>query len=169
MLNLTLGSRPVRQFHALSGFYAVQKKLNLSSRANVTKLWETGQQLCLESDSSILGQNCFQLPYMVTLISDALCLKNVEINFGPGDITWTLGAALVEGEYLWHSNFQSQTGIFSLQGKEIASSPILLFILLLFLLFIVYFSQIKLPMLGRKIPPVGTSLPSYLTSKRQPE
>lgn len=172
MLNLTSGSHPVRQFHALSGFYALQKKLNLSSRANMTKVWETGQHLCLESEHdepSTLGQDCFRLPYMASLISDALCLRNVEINFGPGDITWTLGAALVEGEYLWLSNFQSQNSILSLKGKEIVSSPILLFILLLCLLFIVYRSQIKLPMLGRKIPPVGASLPSYLSSKRQPE
>ncbi|RVX18658.1 hypothetical protein CK203_006468 [Vitis vinifera] len=94
----------------------------------MTEIWERGQQLCSRSDAhfgSISGnyarQFCFSVPYLASLIEDGLCLGDAEINFGPGDVSWTLGAALVEGEYLWLS-----------------------------LLLIVYCSQIKLPMPGKR-------------------
>lgn len=158
MVNLTAVAHPTARFHALSGFFAVYDKLNLSGRATLPKIWEKGQQLCSKSWSYQTGnsqngyfawQYCFRVPYMASLVEDALCLGDKEIVFGPPDITWTLGAALVEGEYLWSSTSRSQTTILTL-NTEVASSPIFVLVLLLFLLLVVYCSQVKLPMIGKK-------------------
>ncbi|MFS7907161.1 putative nucleoside phosphatase GDA1/CD39, SWEET sugar transporter [Helianthus anomalus] len=40
---------------------------------------------------------------MVSLLENTLCVGDKEIIFGPGDVSWTLGAALVEGKDLWLS------------------------------------------------------------------
>ncbi|KAK3033499.1 hypothetical protein RJ639_032728 [Escallonia herrerae] len=106
-LKLTAFTRSVARFHALSGFFAVYSMLNLSQRANLTKVWDEGQQLCARSwaglpsnftNQKYAGQYCFRLPYLAAIIEDALCLGDKEITFGPGDVSWTLGAALLEGE-----------------------------------------------------------------------
>ncbi|KAJ9140293.1 hypothetical protein P3X46_030957 [Hevea brasiliensis] len=163
ILNLT--AYPTGRFHALSGFFAIYNTLDLVPRANLTKTWERGEQLCSQSwgDSSNIsrnqnyfGQYCFRVPYVASLLEDALCLGGKEIVF----------AALVEGEYLWLSI--SKTSISSLKIMDVMYSPILVFLLLTSLLFIVYCSQIKLPMLGNKVPTVGPSLPSYLYPKSRP-
>ncbi|KAL6281091.1 hypothetical protein ACE6H2_017972 [Prunus campanulata] len=123
MINLTAFAHPKARFHALSGFFAVYDKLNLSARATLMKIWEKGQQVCSKSwsDLSSNSQNayfawqyCFRVPYVASLIDDALCLGDKEIIFGPADVTWTLGAALVEGEYLWSSPNRSQISILAL-------------------------------------------------------
>ncbi|CAA2956008.1 probable apyrase 7 [Olea europaea subsp. europaea] len=44
-LNLTKSLHIVRRYHALSGFFAISNSLNLSQRANITKMWESGQQI----------------------------------------------------------------------------------------------------------------------------
>ncbi|XP_057479757.1 probable apyrase 7 [Actinidia eriantha] len=176
MLNLKQITHPVERFHALSGFFAIYATLNLSSRANLTKTWERGQQLCSRSPdylSSIPGnqkyaaQYCFRVPYLASLIEDALCLADKEIIFGPGDISWTLGAALVEGEFLWLSS-KDQINIITRKNRAVISSSIYLFILLLCLLFIVYRCQVKLPMPSKKAAAIGASLPSYICPKRRP-
>lgn len=170
-LNLTKSLHTVRRYHALSGFFAVSNSLNMSQRANFTKMWESGQPLCSKSwadQTSINVQYCFQVPYLASLIENALCVSGMEIIFGPGDVSWTLGAALIEGEFLWLNNNKSKNGILTLKIKEMISSPILVFAVFLILLFIVYYSQIKVPMLGRKVAAANVSLPSYLYPKRQP-
>ncbi|KAL3512796.1 hypothetical protein ACH5RR_025513 [Cinchona calisaya] len=171
MLNLTSNSLLIRHYNALSGFFAISNRLNLSGTANLTKLWETGQHLCprLWADqTSTSGHDCFRVPYMASLLEDALCLRNVEIIFGPGDISWTSGAALIEGDYMWLGTAQSAKGNFGPRNHRIISSPIILFIFLSFLLFIVHCKRIKLPMPGRKVSSARTRLPSYLCPKRQP-
>lgn len=105
---------------------------------------------------------------MASLVENALCMSGMEIIFGPGDVSWTLGAALVEGEFLWLNNNKSENGILTLKMKEMISSPILVFAVFLILLFIVYYSQIKVPMPGRKFAAANISLPSYSCHKRQP-
>ncbi|KAK1564663.1 hypothetical protein Q3G72_008379 [Acer saccharum] len=101
ILNLTSVAHFAGRYHALSGFFVIYNNLNLSSRANLTKIWEKGQQLCSTSgaglsniarNQSYAAQQCFRLPYMASLIEEALCLGEAEIIFGPGDISWTLGA-----------------------------------------------------------------------------
>ncbi|WOH10566.1 hypothetical protein DCAR_0730035 [Daucus carota subsp. sativus] len=159
------------RFHALSGFYAVYNILNLSPRANLTKIWEKGQQLCERSwtgSNNYAEQYCFKVPYLASLFEDALCVADKEIIFGPGNISWTLGAGLMEGRELWQSSTYSPIGVLSLGNSRIISSPLLLFVVLSCLLLIVYYSQVKLPMPGRKISAVGSSLPSYIRSRRQP-
>ncbi|XP_047338378.1 probable apyrase 7 [Impatiens glandulifera] len=169
-------THPVARFHALSGFYAVYKLLNLSSRANLSKIWEKHQHLCskpslnlnsISSNPRFAAQFCFKVSYMASLIEDGLCLGKEEIIFGPGDISWTLGAALVEGQFLWNGSTTAWTHVLALKKFVVIWSPLLLFILLAFLLYLVYRSQIKLPMLSRKITSVGV-MPSYMYPKRRP-
>lgn len=175
--DLTAVPLPSVHFHALSGFFVVYNTLNLSTRANMTKIWERGQQLCSSSSDDTIsisehrkytGQYCFRVLYMVSLIEDALGLGDAEIYFGPGDISWTLGAALVEGNHLRVNTTDYQAKISTKQIWNVVSSPIFLFVLLLCLVFIINRSQIKLPMPGRKCTAAGTSLPSYIYPKRRP-
>lgn len=165
------------RFHALSGFFAVYQSVNLSTRANWTNIWKRGLELCSASQADMtlsisgnqtsLWQYCFQLPYMASLIEDALCLGDKEVIFGPPDVSWTLGAALIEGEYLWSSSSTTTTieNHNSTLGKI---EPIYVFMFLLCLLLVVYYNQIKLPMLGRKAAAAGASLPSYALPKHRP-
>ncbi|OMO60006.1 Nucleoside phosphatase GDA1/CD39 [Corchorus capsularis] len=100
MLNLKAVAHYSGRFHALSGFFVLYDKLNLSRRASMTEIWEKGEQLCSRSSTKLSkngGQYCFRVPYVASLIEDALCLGNAEIIFGPGDLSWTLGAALAYG------------------------------------------------------------------------
>ncbi|XP_071731701.1 probable apyrase 7 [Rutidosis leptorrhynchoides] len=173
-LNLFGGTHSVSRFHALSGFYAVYKLLNLNSSTTISKIWEKGEELCSRSLAGLTNMSinqkyaellCFRVPYIVSLIEKTVCVGNKDIVFGPRDISWTLGAALVEGKNLWLSDtFRAQSIVSNLTLTRVILSPYFLFVLLAFLLFVVYRSQIKLPMLGRKV----TSIPPYINSKRSP-
>ncbi|KAK6249540.1 Nucleoside phosphatase GDA1/CD39 - like 3 [Theobroma cacao] len=172
MLNLTAVAHHSGRFHALSGFFVVNDMLHLSPRASVTEIWEKGEQLCSRSSTELssisqrqtyAGQSCFRVPYVASLIEDSLCLGNGEIVFGPGDVSWTLGAALIHGL----DSIETPASISTTKDMDIFSSPVFLFILLLFLLFVVYCSQITLPMLGRKVADVGVSLPCYVHPRRR--
>ncbi|XP_038894714.1 probable apyrase 7 isoform X2 [Benincasa hispida] len=169
--NNTVVVIPTTRFHALSGFFAVYQALNLSTRANWTNIWERGLELCSASEAdmmrsisanqSSLWQYCFQLPYMASLIEDALCLGDKEVIFGPPDVSWTLGAALIEGEHSWSSSSTTTTTEDNSTLGKI--EPVYVFSLLLCLLLVVYYNQIKLPTLSRK-----ASLPSYTLPKHRP-
>lgn len=67
---------------------------------------------------------------MASLIEDALCFGDADIYFGPGDVSWTMGAALVEGKALWFPEAQPR----SLTPKisKVILSPIFLFVLLIY-------------------------------------
>lgn len=171
ILDLTAATHQIK-FHALSGFFFVYNKLNLSSRANLTMVWESGKQICsnlwsglssVSDNPNYAGQFCFRMAYMASLIEYGLCLGDVEMVFGPGDISWTLGAALIEGKFLWlNSPSQNDHVIIStLKNVKVTSSPTFLFAILLLLLLIVYCSQIKLPMPSRRALAPVSSLPSY--------
>ncbi|KAE8681530.1 SOUL heme-binding family protein [Hibiscus syriacus] len=69
ILNLTPLPITADVFMLYLGFF-VYNMLKLSTRASVTEIWEK-------------------------VIEDALCLGNSKIVFGPGDLSWTLGAVLV--------------------------------------------------------------------------
>ncbi|KAK7265662.1 hypothetical protein RJT34_33285 [Clitoria ternatea] len=172
ILNLTAAAHSSKRFHALSGFFFVYNKLNLSSGANLTMIWESGKLTCsnlwsglssISDNPNYAGQFCFRVAYMASLIEYGLCLGDVEMVFGPGDISWTLGAALVEGKFLWlnSTSHKAQTIILALKNVKVMSSPTFLFAVLLFLLFIVYCSQIKLPMPSRRASTPALALPSY--------
>lgn len=164
VLNIHINTYPGVQYHALSGFFAVYNMLNLTAKANLTKIWEKAQDLCSHTwddlENSSGSQYCFKVLYLAFLLEDALCLGEADIIFGPGDISWTLGASLVGGEHLWRRNRGSSIVITAPQYIEVISSPIVLFIILLVLLFVVYHCQIKLPK-PRKRSVVGEPLPSY--------
>ena len=103
---------------------------------------------------------------MTSIIEDALCLGEKEILFGPGDVSWTLGAALVEGETIWLDIATSR--VINLTPLKIISSPIFVFVLLLCVLSIVHCNQVKLPMLGKKSVASGASSLPYIHPKRIP-
>ncbi|RDX81820.1 putative apyrase 7, partial [Mucuna pruriens] len=176
ILNLTAVAHPIK-FHALSGFFFVYNKLNLSPRANITMVWESGKQICsnlwsglssVSNNPKYAGQFCFRVAYMASLIEYGLCLGDVEMVFGPGDISWTLGAALIEGEFLWLNSTSRNVHVIisTLKNVKVMSSPTFLFAVLLLLLLIVYCSQIKLPMPSRRASAPGSSLPSYTHVRR---
>ncbi|KAJ7945841.1 GDA1/CD39 nucleoside phosphatase family protein [Quillaja saponaria] len=99
IINLNAVGQPTTRFHALSGFFVVYNMLDLSPKANLTKLWDLGQRLCSESQAGLssisanpnyAGHFCFRLPFMTSLIENALCLGDTDIIFGPGDVSWTV-------------------------------------------------------------------------------
>ncbi|XP_048136358.1 probable apyrase 7 isoform X1 [Rhodamnia argentea] len=162
-------AQPDLAFHALSGFFAVYSKLRLGNRANFTRLLEKGHQLCSKSwiNSSHItehgnygGQFCFQVPYLASLIDEALHVGNRDIIVGPGDISWPLGASLVEGKFMQSRPFKANTALSSFRIRTVGSipSPVFLFVLLICLGAFVYRRQIKLPML-QKNGAAGVSLP----------
>ncbi|XP_057416730.1 probable apyrase 7 [Lotus japonicus] len=178
ILNLTAVMLPIKQFHALSGFFVVYNKLNLSPKANLTTVWESGKEICsnlwaglssISDNPNYAGQFCFQVAYMASLIEYGLCLGDVEMVFGPGDVSWTLGAALIEGKFLWlnTTSLKAQTIISTLKNVKVMSSSTFLFAVLLLLLFIVYFSQIKLPMPSRRASTPSLTLPSCTLTRRR--
>ncbi|KAK7347043.1 hypothetical protein VNO80_21569 [Phaseolus coccineus] len=171
IVNLTAVAHPIK-FHALSGFFFVYNKLNLTPRTNVTMVWESGKQICsnlwsglgsVSDNPNYAGQFCFQVAYMASLIDYGLCLGDVEMVFGPGNISWTLGAALIEGKFLWlnSTSHKAHVIISTLKNVKVTSSPTVLFAILVLLLLIVYCSQIKLPMPSRRVSTPGSFLPSY--------
>ncbi|XP_042502054.1 probable apyrase 7 isoform X7 [Macadamia integrifolia] len=92
-----------------------------------------------------------------------------EILFGPGDVSWTLGAALIEGEYLLPSQTEPHAGMFSLKA-EVISSHALYFVLVLCILFFVYCQvrrtpNLLLPKQGKKGHALGVALPSHVNQK----
>ncbi|KAK9108136.1 hypothetical protein Syun_024147 [Stephania yunnanensis] len=145
--NLNLTSLPVARFHALSGFFAVYIVTNLTPRANLTLLVDAGWQLCsiswlelkkLYGNRKYVERLCFQVTYITSLIDDPLHMGSVEIIFGPGDVSWTLGAVLSEGKNML-KNPKAQASSFIFKNMEVfLSSPILLFTLFLWF-FIVFF------------------------------
>ncbi|XP_058091898.1 probable apyrase 7 [Magnolia sinica] len=182
-LSSTNSSRPTARFHALSGFFAVYNMLNLNPKANITELMERGQQLCSRSWNDMertygtrfyMEQSCFRVLYLASLIEDGLCLNDAEIIFGPGDVSWTLGAALVEGGDFWLGRTEMLASSFSMISMEVVFSPTFLFALFLCLAFIVYCwnrksSATALPnlTLSKRGPAGVISLPSYIYPKRQ--
>ncbi|CAO2819050.1 unnamed protein product [Amaranthus hypochondriacus] len=171
-LNVAISTKTGVRYHALSGFFAVYNMLNLTEKANLTKIWETGQHLCStiwDNETNVSGsQYCFKVLYLASLIEDGLCLGNADIVFGPGDISWTLGASLVEGERIWQTASRPKTLTTDSRYMEVISSPVVLFIILVVLVFIVYYSQIKLPMPRKRSAGVGAPLPSYMQSRHRP-
>lgn len=181
LLNLTT-PHPSVHFHAFSGFFAVYNLLEMHPEDNITEFLVRGQQLCSRSWEDIkrncrtrnyMEQSCFRVPYLLSLLQDGFCLNDKEITFGPGDISWTLGAALVEGEYLWSTKAESSTGSFIMKKMKVVSSLLFLVTLLLWRMDIIYCWTIKrntalsMPISGRKRPVIGATFPSYIYPKRQ--
>ncbi|KAG9449817.1 hypothetical protein H6P81_009782 [Aristolochia fimbriata] len=182
LLTQTTSSYIVSRFHALSGFFAVYSTLNLNPKVNLTEFLVRGEELCSRSWDNLRNiyktqhhaeQSCFRMPYLVYLLEDALCLGDVEIVFGPGDVSWTLGAALVEDRHLWLGKSEDLADHFAMGMVAVISSPVLLFLLFLCLILIIYIGKawhyvVALgPMSGKRGANPGISLPSFIHPKRQ--
>ncbi|OVA19867.1 Nucleoside phosphatase GDA1/CD39 [Macleaya cordata] len=180
--NLISSPRLVSGFHALSGFFAVYSMLDLNPRANLTNFWERGEKICSGSwinlkkfsgNRKYADQFCFRVPYLASLLEDALCMGDAEVNFGPGDVSWTLGAALAEGEHRWLSKTEIRADSFNLKNLEVLSYPTSLIVIFSCILLIVYRDQAKqtalllVSMPSKKRASIGASLPSYICPKRQ--
>ncbi|KAI4329543.1 hypothetical protein MLD38_027921 [Melastoma candidum] len=167
--NLMAIAAPNGSFHALSGFFAVYNQLNLTLRWNLTQALDRGRQICSRSwntKSKIPGKGefCFQVPYIASLIDEVLHLGNKEIVFGPGNVSWTLGAVLVERLLVGTSSAESMDSIPSYK------SLVLVFVLLLLFGLIICQSQIRL-LMSRNIGGAPATTAVSLTTrhpKRQP-
>ncbi|KAL8159209.1 hypothetical protein V2J09_000746 [Rumex salicifolius] len=185
MTALGIPIKPVSslRFHALSGFFVVYNMLDLPERAKMTEMWSKAQKLCsrLWTLEESLQPDCFKAMYMVSLIRDALCfLHSSEIVFGPGDVSWALGASLVEHQYYYYSlnaeTADTLSGILlSIKYDKVLLSPVLLFIVLLLVLCVVYRCQVKLPMTQRRRPGLALAsapppvLPSHNHFNKRPQ
>lgn len=168
------------RFHALSGFFAVYDVLNLNPNENLTTIMTRARELCshlwsgskkFPGNRKYAEQFCFNVLYLASLIKDALCMGDTNLIFGPGDVSWTLGAALVEGKSAWLHTLEAQGGSSNFEIMKVISSPILLIILLLFLSFVVYLGQgmanaITCASMSLK-KSAAFSLPSFISPKRQ--
>ncbi|KAI3964459.1 hypothetical protein MKX01_007149 [Papaver californicum] len=139
--NLISVPHPVSRFHALSGIFCC-----------LQYIWKKGEQICSGSwidskkfsgNRKYVDQFCFRVPYLASLLEDTLCLGDAEINFGPGDVSWTLGAALVEGEHRCLSNKEPRTGSYNLKLTEVIPYPISSFTICLCFVLIVYRDRVR--------------------------
>ncbi|KAI5068940.1 hypothetical protein GOP47_0015241 [Adiantum capillus-veneris] len=92
-------------FYALSGFFVVYKFFGLQPDAGFAELLDQGKAFCgkpwKKALNSVVPQPlvehyCFRAPYVVELLQNGLHLQEDQITVGSGDMTWTLGAALLE-------------------------------------------------------------------------
>ncbi|KAK9117215.1 hypothetical protein Sjap_016162 [Stephania japonica] len=179
-LNLT--SLPVARFHALSGFFAVYSVTNLTNSANLTSLVDAGRQLCSRSwlelkklygNQKYVERLCFQVTYITSLLDEALHMGSVEIIFGPGDVSWTLGAVLDEGKnMLKNPKALASCFIFKNMGVFL-SSPTLLFTLTVWFFIVIIWARFRCTMAsvegvpGKKGIAVEASIPTFMHSTRQ--
>ncbi|KAJ7544446.1 hypothetical protein O6H91_09G079700 [Diphasiastrum complanatum] len=93
------------QFYAVAGFFVMYKFFDLSPRSSLDELLSRGRQFCnmpwpKARDSVVpqpsIDRYCFRTPYVVSLLRDGLHIRDDQVMIGSGDMTWTLGAALLE-------------------------------------------------------------------------
>ncbi|GMH35514.1 hypothetical protein BSKO_03382 [Bryopsis sp. KO-2023] len=96
----------LREAAALNGFYVVWKFFELAGEAGVSGLEEVGKTFCQKEWSSAkkefgdvvhLDKYCFRAPYAVELLQRGLGVQANGLTVMPEDVSWTKGAALVEG------------------------------------------------------------------------
>eukprot|EP00887_Chlorella_sp_A99_P007229 scaffold2.g7229.t1 len=99
-----------RRFVALAGFYVVYHFLGLPTTASLDQIQEAGRAFCAMPWKQVarerageihIDRYCFRrvvaAPYIAALLTEGLKLKQSQIRIGSPDVSWTLGAALVEG------------------------------------------------------------------------
>lgn len=96
---------PYGHFYAMSGFYVVYRFFDLTSEATLDDVLEKGQEFCGKpwevAKNSVAPQPfiehyCFRAPYIVLLLREGLHITDSQVIIGSGNITWTLGVALLE-------------------------------------------------------------------------
>ncbi|XP_058097229.1 probable apyrase 7 [Magnolia sinica] len=103
--------QPNGQFYAMSGFFVVFRFFNLTSDATLDDVLQKGQEFCNSTweaaknsviPQPFIEQYCFRAPYIVSLLRDGLHITDSQVVIGSGNLTWTLGVALLEaGHALW--------------------------------------------------------------------
>eukprot|EP00250_Pteridium_aquilinum_P011602 c20184_g2_i1 orf=375-2612(-) len=158
---------PHGQFYALSGFFVVYKFFGLQPDAGFAELLNQGKDFCekpwKKALNSVVAQPlvehyCFRAPYVVALLQDGLHLKEEQITVGSGDMTWTLGAALLEAGAFTparsthaareSSGFITSSG--SLLTHEVGILSVFLLAIMVLVLFTVTYFHNCVSFLGRK-------------------
>ena len=172
---------PEGKFYALSGFFVVYKFFGLRSDASFSELLEHGKAFCEKPwqialdgvvPQPLVEHYCFRAPYVVSLLQDGLHLKEEQITVGSGDITWTLGAALLEAGAFSPSPASRYQGFPASRGTlswdAVIISVLVLIMMALFLFTLKYFLHC-FPFGGWKSQsPMGPSRysPSYFARLR---
>lgn len=157
---------PHGEFYALSGFFVVYKFFGLQPDAGFAELLNQGKAFCekpwKKALNSVVPQPlvehyCFRAPYVVELLQNGLHLKDDQVTVGSGDMTWTLGAALLEvgafsptpSSHVAKPNGFLKRSAGHLTGDAGVLSFVLLAIMVLFLFTVTYFHNC-FSSLGRK-------------------
>ncbi|RZC79765.1 hypothetical protein C5167_042342, partial [Papaver somniferum] len=135
-----------------------------SSNSTYSNLLSVPHLVSRKACKYVLGRGSTQRKFLETenmLINSVfefhiwhLSLRDAEINFGPGDVSWTFGAAL--------------TGSYNLKLTKVIPYPISLFMICLCLVLIVYGDRVRQTALllvsvpGKMGASTRASLPSYL-------
>eukprot|EP00249_Psilotum_nudum_P021279 c28047_g1_i2 orf=510-2687(-) len=146
-------------FYALSGFFVVYKFFNLSHASHFEDLMEKGKNFCGKTwkvaQASVIPQPfveqyCFRAPYIVALLQEGLHLLEEQIIVGSGNMTWTLGAALLEAGALVPSKLKNISPIKS-SFNGLTAGPLVLntgtltvffsLVLLVVIFIVAYFRQ----------------------------
>ncbi|XP_068643715.1 uncharacterized protein [Aristolochia californica] len=94
LLIQTTSSYMVSCFHALSGFFAIYSTLNLNPKVNLTELLVRGEDYSRSWEDlrnfyktqHYAEESCFRMPNLAYLLDDTLCLGDMEIMSGLGNV-----------------------------------------------------------------------------------
>lgn len=96
----------VKEAAALNGFYVVWKFFGLSGQDSFKALEKEGRKFCQKDWATVqkdmgnvvhLDTYCFRAPYVAGLLEKGLGIDPNQLTVMSDDISWTKGAALVEG------------------------------------------------------------------------
>ncbi|KAG4988128.1 hypothetical protein GLYMA_11G089700v4 [Glycine max] len=134
---------PYGHFYVISGFYVVYRFFNLTSEATLDDVLAKGKGFCEKrwdvakrsvAPQPFIEQYCFRAPYIASLLREGLHINDNQITVGSGNITWTLGVALLEAGKAFSTRFGLRDlEFFQMKINPLVLVPILLlsFILLL--------------------------------------
>lgn len=106
--------RPYGHFYVISGFYVVYRFFNLTSEAVLDDVLAKGKEFCEKrwdvarrsvAPQPFIEQYCFRAPYITSLLREGLHINDNQITVGSGNITWTLGVALLEAGKAFSTRF----------------------------------------------------------------
>jgi len=139
--------RPYGHFYVISGFYVVYRFFNLTSEATLDDVLAKGKDFCEKrwdvakksvAPQPFIEQYCFRAPYIASLLREGLHINENQISVGSGNITWTLGVALLEAGKAFSTRF----GVHDVEFFRIKINPLSLVPLLL-LSFILLFCALS--------------------------
>ncbi|TKY70205.1 apyrase 7 [Spatholobus suberectus] len=129
--------RPYGHFYVISGFYVVYRFFNLTSEeATLDDVLAKGKGFCEKrwdvakrsvAPQPFIEQYCFRAPYIASLLRQGLHINDNQITVGSGNITWTLGVALLEAGKAFSTRF----GLRDLEFFQFKINPLVLMPILL--------------------------------------